>query len=57
MENILNKEEIVNKAKKHLKKYSLKDTVDLIIKTENLKRLKKKDIYELCLQVKNEKIF
>ena len=57
VENILNKEEIVNKAKKHLKKYSLKDTVDLIIKTENLKRLKKKDIYELCLQVKNEKIF
>ena len=45
-------EKIVNKIKKHLKKYSLKDTVDLILETE---KVNKKKIYELCLKVKNEK--
>jgi 16S rRNA (cytidine1402-2'-O)-methyltransferase len=49
---ILDKEKIVNKAKKYLKKYSLKDTVDLILETEKNNR---KDIYKLCLKVKNEK--
>ena len=49
----LNKEKIVNKAKKYLKKYSLKDTVDLILETE--KSNKKKEIYKLCLKLKNEK--
>ena len=48
----LNKEEIINKIKKYLKKYSLKDTVDLIIRSEHVK---KKDIYQLCLKIKNEK--
>ena len=48
-----NKEKIVNKAKKYLNKYSLKDTVNLIIETENVN---KKDIYKLCLDLKNEKI-
>ena len=48
----LNKEKIVNKAKKYLKKYSLKDTVDLILESE---KINKKEIYKLCLQVKNEK--
>ena len=48
----LNKEKIVNKAKKYLKKYSLKDTVDLILETE---KINKKEIYKLCLKVKNEK--
>ena len=47
------KEKIVNKAKKYLKKYSLKDTVDLILETE--KSNKKKEIYKLCLKLKNEK--
>ena len=45
-------EKIVNKIKKHLKKYSLKDTVDLILETE---KVNKKKVYELCLKVKNEK--
>ena len=45
-------EKIVNKVKKYLKKYSLKDTVDLILETE---KVNKKKIYELCLKVKNEK--
>ena len=48
----LDKEKIVNKAKKYLKKYSLKDTVDLILESE---KVNKKEIYKLCLKVKNEK--
>ena len=46
------KQKIINKAKKFLKKYSLKDTVDLILETEGVN---KKIIYQLCLKVKNEK--
>ncbi len=46
------KEKIVNKAKKYLKKLSLKDTVNLIYETE---KVNKKKIYELCLKIKNEK--
>ena len=49
---VLDKEKIVNKAKKYLKKYSLKDTVDLILVSE---KVNKKEIYKLCLKVKNEK--
>ena len=45
-------EKVVNKIKKYLKKYSLKDTVALILETE---KINKKKIYELCLKVKNEK--
>ena len=44
-------ERIINKAKNYLKKYSVKDTVDLIIKTENIS---KKDVYQICLNIKNE---
>ena len=47
-----NEKKIVNKIKKYLKKYSLKDTVDLILETENTS---KKKVYELCLKIKNEK--
>lgn len=43
---------IINKAKKYLKKFSLKDTVDLIIETEPVNR---KEIYKICLKIKNEK--
>ena len=49
---VINKEKIVNKAKKYLKKYSLKDTVNLILESE---KINKKEIYKLCLKVKNEK--
>jgi 16S rRNA (cytidine1402-2'-O)-methyltransferase len=49
---VLSKEKIVNKAKKYLKKYSLKDTVNLILESE---KISKKEIYKLCLKVKNEK--
>ncbi len=47
-------EKIVNKAKKYLKKYSLKDTVNLILETEKINR---KLVYNLCLKIKNEKNF
>jgi len=43
---------IVNKVKKYLKKYTLKDTVDLILATE---KINKKTVYNLCLKIKNEK--
>ena len=45
-------EKIVNKIKKYLKRYSLKDTVNLILETE---KINKKKIYDLCLKIKNEK--
>ncbi len=44
-------EKIVNKIKKYLKKYSLKDTVSLILETE---KISKKKVYELSLKIKNE---
>ena len=46
------KEAIINKAKKYLKKYSLKDTVDLILETY---KINKKKVYQICLDIKNEK--
>tara|TARA_Y100001936_G_scaffold241757_1_gene277982 strand:+ start:908 stop:1747 length:840 start_codon:yes stop_codon:yes gene_type:complete len=49
---LFNEEKIINKAKKFLKKYSLKDTVDLIMETE---KNNKNKIYQLCLKIKNEK--
>ena len=47
----VNEEKIINKAKKYLKKYSVKDTVDLIMETE---QINKKKIYQICLKIKNE---
>ncbi len=52
-ENKFDREKIVNKAKKYLKKYSLKDTVSLILETE---KINKKEKYNLCIKIKkNEK--
>ena len=48
----INEDKIVNKEKKYLEKYSLKDTVDLILETEKINR---KKVYDLCLKIKNEK--
>ena len=45
-------EKIVNKIRIYLKKYSLKDTVNLILEIE---KVNKKKVYDLCLKVKNEK--
>ena len=47
-----NDKKIINMIKKNLKRYSIKDTVDLISKTEQANR---KLIYKLCLKIKNEK--
>ena len=48
----LDKEKIIKKARKYLKRYSLKDTVNMILETE---KLKKKVVYEICLQIKDQK--
>ena len=42
----------MSKIKKYLKKYSLKDTVNLILENE---KVNKNKIYNLCLKIKNEK--
>ena len=42
---------IIKKAKKYLKKYSLKDVVELIFESE---KVNKKKIYQICLNIKND---
>jgi len=49
---IFDEVKVVNKIKKYLKTYTLKDTVNLILETEDIN---KKKVYDLCLQIKNEK--
>ena len=44
--------DIFTEAKKYLKKYSLKDVVELISKKE---KVSKKIVYEICLKIKNDK--
>ncbi len=51
-EKTFDEKKIVNKIKKYLNKYSLKDTVNLMLKSE---KISKKKIYNLCLKIKNEK--
>tara|TARA_Y100001958_G_C21110931_1_gene457889 strand:+ start:71 stop:919 length:849 start_codon:yes stop_codon:yes gene_type:complete len=51
-ENLFDDKKIINMIKKNLKKYSIRDTVELISKTETVN---KKLIYKLCLEIKNEK--
>ena len=48
----IDENKIVNKIRKYLKNYSLKDTVKLILETE---KINKKKVYNLCLKIKNEK--
>ena len=47
---ILDESEIKKKAKIYLKKYSLKDVVELLFKSE---KIHKKKIYQICLEIKN----
>ena len=42
----------MKKAKKYLKNLSVKDTVNIILKSE---KINKKKIYQLCLKIKDEK--
>jgi len=52
--NLKTNEDIEKQANKYLKKYSLKDVVELISKKE---KISKKKVYEICLKIKNyEKI-
>ena len=51
-DKVFNVKKIKEKAKVFLKKYSLKDTVDLIFETE---KKNKKDIYKICLDIQDEK--
>ena len=44
--------DIIDQADKYLKKYSLKDVVELISKKE---KISKKKVYEICLKIKNDK--
>ena len=44
--------DIVRQATEYLKKYSLKDVVELISKKE---KISKKQVYEICLKIKNDK--
>ncbi len=51
--NFFDEKKITQKAKIYLKKYSLKDVVDLLFKSE---KVNKKRIYQVCLNIKkNEK--
>jgi len=43
-------EDIISQASEYLKKYSLKDVVELISKKE---KISKKKVYEICLKIKN----
>ena len=52
-DKFFDEEKIIKKAKLYLKKYSLKDVVELIFESE---KINKKKIYQICLNIKkNEK--
>ncbi len=52
-DKFLDEEKIIKKAKLYLRKYSLKDVVELLFETE---KINKKKIYQICLNLKkNEK--
>ncbi len=52
-DKFIDENKIIKKAKLYLKKYSLKDVVELLFETENIN---KKSIYQICLNIKkNEK--
>ena len=53
-DKLIDESEIIKKQN-FLKKYSLKDVVEILFKTEDIN---KKKIYKICLEIKkNEKIF
>ena len=47
----LTNEKIILEAKKYLKKYTLKDVVELLSKKE---KISKKKVYDICLKLKND---
>ena len=50
-DKFFNEKEITKKAKLYLKKYSLKDVVNLLFRSE---KVNKKKIYQICLNLKKE---
>ncbi len=48
-DEFFDEKKIIKKAKTYLKKYSLKDVVELLFKSENVN---KKKIYQICLNIK-----
>tara|TARA_Y100000996_G_C22519083_1_gene641699 strand:- start:622 stop:1464 length:843 start_codon:yes stop_codon:yes gene_type:complete len=50
-DDLIDEKKIIQKAKIYLKKYSLKDVVELLFKTE---KIKKKNIYQICLKLKKD---
>ena len=51
-DKILDEKKIIKKAKIYLKKYSLKDGVELLFESE---KINKKKIYQICLDIKKKK--
>ncbi len=51
-DKIFNEKKIMKKVKKYLSTLTVKDTVDIIFKSE---KINKKKIYQLCLKIKDEK--
>jgi len=49
-DKIFDENKIIKKAKVYLKKYSLKDVVELLFESE---KINKKKIYQICLNIKN----
>ena len=49
-DKFFDEEKIIKKAKLYLKKYSLKDVVELLFESE---KINKKKIYQICLNIKN----
>ena len=52
IDKFFDEKKIIKRAKLYLKKYSLKDVVELLFESE---RVNKKKIYKICLNIKNEK--
>ena len=50
-DKFFDEKKVIKKAKIYLKKYSLKDVVELIFETE---RINKKKIYQICLAIKKD---
>ena len=48
-DKLFDKNKVIKKARLYLKKYSLKDVVELIFETE---KINKKKIYQICLELK-----
>ena len=49
--NTINNDDIKKQSIEYLKKYSLKDVVELISKKE---KISKNKVYEICLKIKND---